>query len=125
MMRLLSSRYTGLCAVFCCVVGISVASVDAATPLPRSPGVPSPTCRPGFNQQGFWLCMTGIRGMALHSDATVFCQDIGGRLADVNDWRYRIFRGDGISAPVGTWFGNRTGNDRALFANSFNPANPD
>jgi hypothetical protein len=92
---------------------------------PRSPGVAASTCRSGFTPQGFWLCMTGARGPDWYDNAAIYCQDAGGRVADANDWRYRIFRGDGVSAPVNWWFGPRTGDDRALFANSSNPGNPD
>jgi hypothetical protein len=42
------------------------------------------------------------------------------RVADVSDWRYRIFRGDGVSAPVGWWLGTRTGDNKALYVNSAN-----
>jgi len=107
-------------------------TTDAPPPGPQrapdvaaSPGVPAPTCRPGFTQQGFRLCMTAARGAIQYDNAVILCQDIGGRVADVNDWRYRIFRGDGVSAPVNFWFGPRTGDDRALFANSSNVGNPD
>jgi hypothetical protein len=106
-------------------------TTDRPAPGPQNvapsatPGVPASTCRPGFTQQGFWLCMTGARGAAQYDNAVVYCQDAGGRVADVNDWRYRIFRGDGVSAPVNWWFGPRTGDDTALFANSSNAGNPD
>ena len=69
--------------------------------------------------------MTGARGLQFFDNATVLCQDIGGRVADVSDWRYRIFRGDGVSAPVGWWLGTRTGDDTALFVNSSNVGNFD
>ena len=69
--------------------------------------------------------MTGYRGVAQYDNAALYCEDIGGRVADVNDWRYRIYRGDGLSAPVGWWFGPRTGDNSALFANSSNRGDPD
>jgi hypothetical protein len=105
----------------------SVAAAPAAqgVAVPASAGVPASTCRPGYTQQGFRLCMSGARPAAAHDNAALYCQDEGARIADVIDWRYRIFRGDGLSAPVGFWFGPRTGDDRALFANSSNPGNPD
>lgn len=92
---------------------------------PEGSGVPRSTCRPEYAQQGFWLCMTGARGFAQFDNATIYCQDIGGRVADVSDWRYRIFRGDGVPAPIGWWLGTRTGDDRALFVNSSNVGNFD
>jgi len=69
--------------------------------------------------------MSAARAAQQYDNAVVLCQDEGGRVADVHDWRYRIFRGDGVSAPVNFWFGPRTGDDRALFANSSNVGNPD
>jgi len=69
--------------------------------------------------------MTGYRGVAQYDNAAIYCEDIGGRVADVNDWRYRIYRGDGVSAPVGWWFGPRTGDNAALYANSSNRGDPD
>jgi hypothetical protein len=84
---------------------------QAPSVAPSSSGVPASTCRPGYVQQGFWLCMTGARGLIQFDNATVLCQDIGGRVADVSDWRYRIFRGDGVSAPVGWWLGTRSGDE--------------
>ena len=69
--------------------------------------------------------MTGYRGVAQYDNAALYCEDIGGRVADVNDWRYRIYRGDGLSAPVGWWFGPRTGDNSALFANSSKRGDPD
>jgi hypothetical protein len=69
--------------------------------------------------------MSGTRGPEQYDNAAIYCQDEGARVADLNDWRYRRFRGDGVSAPVGFWFGPRTGDDRALFANSSNIGNPD
>jgi hypothetical protein len=69
--------------------------------------------------------MSGARAAEWYENAVIYCQDEGGRVADLNDWRYRVFRGDGVSAPVNFWFGPRTGDDRALFANSSNPNNSD
>ena len=107
--------------------GAAAPGVAAAlgVPVPASAGVPSSTCRPGYTQQGFRLCMSGARSAVQYDNAALYCQDEGARVADVIDWRYRIFRGDGLSAPVGFWFGPRTGDDHALFANSSNPGNPD
>jgi hypothetical protein len=99
--------------------------VAASAGVVASAGVPSSTCRPGYTQQGFRLCMSGARPAVQYDNAALYCQDEGARVADLIDWRYRIFRGDGLSAPVGFWFGPRTGDDRALFANSSNPGNPD
>ncbi len=90
-----------------------------------APGVPVSTCPSGYPQQGFRLCMSGGRPAVQYDNAALYCQDEGARVADVIDWRYRIFRGDGLSAPVGFWFGPRTGDDHALYANSSNPGNPD
>lgn len=122
------------CILVSSALGIGTASAQSVTlkPLaaapvirPLSPGVPSSGCRAGFVQQGYWLCMTGYRGVAQYDNAALYCEDIGGRVADVNDWRYRIYRGDGLSAPVGWWFGPRTGDNSALFANSSNRGDPD
>jgi hypothetical protein len=83
-------------------------------------GVPASTCRPGYVQQGFWLCMTGTRGPASFANAALDCADSGARVSDYHDWRYRIFRGDGLPAPVGWWLGPITGDNKALFANQAN-----
>lgn len=85
-----------------------------------SAGVPSYGCRAGFVQQGDWLCMTGAQGPAQYDNAALYCQDIGGRVADITDWRYRIFRGDGVPAPVGWWLGPRTNDNTALYVNQAN-----
>jgi len=77
----------------------------------------SSSCRPGYVQQGPRLCMTGTRGPNTFTNAEVDCQDIFGRVANYKDWRYRIFRGDGVSAPVGFWLGPMTGDNLALFVN--------
>jgi hypothetical protein len=82
--------------------------------------VPRATCRPGYVQQGFWLCMTGTRGPASFVNAALDCADSGGSVADYNDWRYRIFRGDGFPAPVGWWLGPIIGDNTALFVNGAN-----
>ena len=77
----------------------------------------SSACRLGYVQQGSRLCMTGARGPASFANAEVDCQDIFGRVAGYKDWRYRIFRGDGIAAPVGFWLGPITADNVALFVN--------
>ncbi|PXW89730.1 hypothetical protein C8R34_104133 [Nitrosomonas sp. Nm84] len=82
--------------------------------------VPSAVCRAGYLRQGSRLCMTGTRGPATFANAVINCQDSGGRVADYGDWRYRIFRGDGIPAPVSWWLGPNTGDNEALFVNSAN-----
>src|SRR3954453_16673680 len=119
MMRLPWLNYAGSCVTLCCLLGANAASAAAApssatsamtmekpplgpksAPKP-SAGVPASTCRPGFTQQGFWICMSGCFAALQYDNAGIVCQDRGARVADVNDWRYRIFRGDGVSAPVG------------------------
>jgi hypothetical protein len=87
--------------------------------------VPRSTCRPGYVQQGFWLCMTGSRGPASFANAVLDCSDSGGQVADYHDWRYRIFRGDGSLAPVGWWLGPITADNTALFVNQANVADYD
>jgi hypothetical protein len=87
--------------------------------------IPSPVCRLGFVQQGAFLCMTGTRGPTSFANAVVECMDSGGRVADYHDWRFRIFRGDGLPAPVGFWLGPLTADNRALFVNSPNVADFD
>jgi hypothetical protein len=68
-------------------------------------GIPKGVCRPGYFQQGSGLCMTGERGPNSFTNAVIDCMDLFGRVADYHDWRYRIFRGDGVAAPVGWWLG--------------------
>jgi hypothetical protein len=82
--------------------------------------VPNSTCRPGYLQQGNWLCMTGARGPASLANAFLDCMDSGARVANYHDWRYRIFRGDGVPGPVGWWLGPITADNTALFVNSTN-----
>jgi len=86
----------------------------------RTRGVPAGTCRSGYSQQGFWLCMTSSRGPASFANAMLDCRDSGGRVADYHDWRCRIFRGDGTRAPVGWWLGPITADNTALFVNQAN-----
>jgi hypothetical protein len=88
-------------------------------------GVPNVVCRPGYEQQGFWLCMTGSRGPASFANAMLDCMDSGGRVADYHDWRYRIFRADGFPTPVGWWLGPITADNTALYVNLPNIADYD
>jgi hypothetical protein len=88
-------------------------------------GFPTSSCRFGYTQQGPRLCMTGTRGPDTFANAEVDCQDILGRVANYKDWRYRIFRGDGLPAPVGFWLGPMTGDNLALFVNLPNIADFD
>jgi hypothetical protein len=101
---------------------------DAGT-APKSTGgtqdVPNLSCRPGYFQQGNWLCMTGSRGPASLANAFLDCMDSGARVANYHDWRYRIFRGDGVPGPVGWWLGPITADNTALFVNSSNVADFD
>ena len=90
---------------------------EGATQAAPSSRFQSSACRPGYVQQGSRLCMTGARGPASFANAEVDCQDIFGRVAGYKDWRYRIFRGDGIAAPVGFWLGPITADNVALFVN--------
>jgi hypothetical protein len=85
---------------------------------------PQAVCRAGYFQQGPRLCMTAQRGPNTFGNALVDCQDILGRVADFGDWRYRVFRGDGVLV-VDSWLGPLTGDDRALFINSSNAGNFD
>src|SRR5690349_16481037 len=87
--------------------------------------VPSITCRPGYLQEGYWLCMSGARGPASFANAVLDCMDSGGRVANYHDWRYRQFRGDGVAAPVGWWLGGITADNVALFVNQTNSADFD
>jgi hypothetical protein len=80
-------------------------------------GIAKGVCRPGYFQQGSGLCMTGERGPNSFTNAVIDCMDIFGRVADYHDWRYRIFRGDGVAAPVGWWLGPMTADNVALFVN--------
>jgi hypothetical protein len=103
---------------------------DAGTPPTlgadgRILDVPSTTCRPGYAQQGFRLCMTGSRGPASFANAFLDCMDSGGRVANYHDWRYRIFRGDGVPGPVGWWLGPITADNTALYVNLPNVADFD
>jgi hypothetical protein len=109
--------------------GVASANNIALSPKPKlvTPeisGVPSSTCRAGFIQFG-WLCMTGGRGVEQYPNAVIYCQDVGARVADADDWRYRYYRGDRVPAPVGWWFGPRVDDDTALFSNQADPNNPD
>ena len=110
-------------------LGVGAASAQSVTlkPLaappvirPLSPGVPSSGCRAGFVQQGYWLCMTGYRGVAQYDNAALYCEDVGGRVADVNDWRY-IYQGNVFPHPAVS--PGRGSN--ALFDNSSNRGDPD
>jgi hypothetical protein len=93
-------------------------NVDPAPQVERQGGAfPDVVCRPGYFQQGSRLCMTDIRGPLQFPNAEIDCQDIKGRVSEHNDWRYRRFRGDGISAPVGFWLGHHTADNTALFVN--------
>ena len=98
------------------------ASGDPGIPPATSDRADSPraTCRPGYIQQGFWICMTGARGPASFVNAMLDCYDSGGRVANYHDWRYRGFRGDGLPAPVGWWLGPITADNTALFVNQAN-----
>jgi hypothetical protein len=103
---------------------------DAGTPPTlgadgRILDVPSATCRPGYIQQGFRLCITGSRGPASFANAFLDCMDSGGRVANYHDWRYRIFRGDGLPGPVGWWLGPITADNTALYVNLPNVADFD
>jgi hypothetical protein len=62
---------------------------------------------------GYWLCMPGAQGPAQDHNALVYCQDVG-------DWRYRIFRGDGVPAPVGWWLAPQSADNTAIFVNQAN-----
>jgi hypothetical protein len=100
-----------------CLTFVSVQTVQAGD-FPNTN--PAFGCRSGYSQQGTRLCMSGYQGPDTFANAELRCTDMLGRLSDINDWRYRRFRGDG--APVftpspGTWLGPRTADDRALFAN--------
>ena len=88
-------------------------------------GIPKGVCRLGYAQQGARLCMTGTRGPNTYTNAVFDCMENFGRLADYNDWRYRIFRGDGVAAPVGFWLGPITADNLALFVNLPNVADFD
>jgi hypothetical protein len=79
----------------------------------------------GYVSMGARLCMTGTRGPATFANADLDCKDIFGRVADYGDWRYRIFRGDGLPAPVGFWLGPITADNTALFVNLPNIADFD
>jgi hypothetical protein len=87
--------------------------------------VPSATCRPGYMQQGYWLCMTGDRGARSFANAMLDCMDSGGRVANYHDWRYRTFRGDGSAAPVEWWLGGITADNTALYVNQVNSGDYD
>jgi hypothetical protein len=96
-----------------------------AMPTPTPTPTPAVACRPGYAQQGFWLCMTGSRGPASFANAFLDCMDSGGRVANYHDWRYRIFRGDALPAPVGWWLGGITADNTALDVNLPNIADFD
>jgi hypothetical protein len=96
-----------------------------AAVTPEGAGVPHKTCRAGFAPQGVWLCMTGTRGPATFANAMFDCMNLGARVADYHDWRFRTFAGDGAAAPVGFWLGPITADNTALFANLANPGDFD
>jgi hypothetical protein len=96
-------------------------SLAAAAVAPPPPA----TCRAGFFSQGPFLCMSGTRGPNSLANAQVDCRDITGHVSDYFDWRYRIFRGDGVQAPVGFWLGIITADNTGLFVNSNNVADFD
>jgi hypothetical protein len=103
-------------------VGPSLAG-DSAPPkagVQPQHGIPAAACRAGYVQQGTRLCMTGTQTATSFTNAQLRCMDIRGRVADYHDWRYRIFRGDGLPAPVGFWLGEITDDNAALFVNSNN-----
>ena len=89
------------------------------------PEAGSAPCRAGFARQGSFLCTTGVRGPNSFANAELDCRDIQARVSNYADWRYRIFRGDGVSAPVGFWLGPITADDTALFVNSTDIGNYD
>lgn len=80
-------------------------------------GIAEGSCRSEYYQQGARLCMTGARGPNSFTNAVVDCMDIFGRVADYHDWRYRIYRGDGVAAPVDWWLGPITADNYALYVN--------
>ena len=90
---------------------------DSAPGVQPAHGIPAGTCRTGYVQQGPRLCMTGFQTATSFTNAQLRCMDIRGRVADYHDWRYRIFRGDGVSPPVGIWLGEITADNTALFVN--------
>lgn len=92
----------------------------SAVVTPEGSGVPKKSCRSGFAKKGVWLCMTGTRGPATFANAMYDCMNLGARVADYHDWRYRTFAGDGQVAPVGIWLGGITADNTALFVNSTN-----
>jgi hypothetical protein len=87
--------------------------------------VANASCRGGFSSEGTYLCMTGVRGPNSFANAQLDCHDLSAHVANYHDWRYRLLRGDGASAPVGFWLGDITADDTALYVNSTNTGNYD
>ena len=88
--------------------------------LVQPQSVPAPSCRSGYFQVGARLCMTARRGPDSYANAEAVCKLSMGRVADYSDWRYNILFGNHIAAPVGSWLGPITADNRALFVNSSN-----
>src|SRR4051794_37198374 len=111
MMRTLA-RVTLAVAALALTPALPVAAGDpplakkAARPSRGFAGIPAKSCRPGFTQAGPQLCVMEVaRGPASFANAVLDCMDLGARVEDYHDWRFRTFHGDGAQATPGFWLG--------------------
>ena len=118
-------RMPGLSHTANCNDPATVHKSDALGLEQAQPEAANGPCRPGFTKEGAFLCTSGVRGPNSFANAELDCRDIQARVSGYTDWRYRIFRGDGVNAPVGFWLGPITADDTALYVNSTDVGNFD
>lgn len=96
--------------------GVSEASADESADV----GFPAASCRSGYRQAGSRLCIsTNVHDARSFANASTYCRDRLGRVANYGDLRYLYVRTNLDSAynPSGRWLGDWTGDDQVLCGN--------